>query len=229
MKLTSVPILKQLQWEEALLRADKHNWCILNHGSPLAIVLGISGQAHQLIEQKKIKEAPIPIIRRFSGGGTVVIDPDTLFVSLICQTDALPLSPFPRILMRWTAEKLYQPLFPFPLFQLQENDYTLGARKWGGNAQSIIQGRWLHHSSLLWDYQADHMDYLLVPPKAPAYRQERSHNEFLCRLKEYWPHLHSFQERIIQQLSEHFLYSEKTQKEIEEIAKQPHRKVTCLI
>ena len=39
----SHPILEQLQLEEALFRADQRNWCLLNSGSPPAIVMGISG------------------------------------------------------------------------------------------------------------------------------------------------------------------------------------------
>ena len=39
-----LPILRQLRLEEALLRADAGNWCIINDGSSIpAIVMGISG------------------------------------------------------------------------------------------------------------------------------------------------------------------------------------------
>ncbi len=227
-KLASIPILQQLQWEEALLRADTRNWCIFNQGSPPAIVMGISGQVQHLIHQAKLEQAPIPLIRRFSGGGTVVVDENTLFVTLICQADALPISPFPRPLMQWTAT-LYRPLFSLHSFQLQENDYAIDERKWGGNAQSIVRGRWLHHSSLLWDYCLEYMDYLAMPPKTPAYRQGRSHAEFLCRLRDYWPHPELFQDQLVEQLSHHFNLVEKEINEIEQIASLPHRKVvTCV-
>lgn len=225
-RLSAIPILQQLQWEEALLRADQCNWCLLNQGSPPAIVLGISGQVSQLIQQEKWEQSPLPLIRRFSGGGTVIIDENTLFVTLVCQTEALSLPPFPRPIMQWTAEKLYSPLFASSLFQLQENDYTLEGRKWGGNAQSIIKGRWLHHSSLLWDYRPDYMDYLSMPPKTPAYRQGRSHSDFLCRLHDYWSHPSLFQEKVVEQLSQFFHLIEKQKEELERINTLPHRKVT---
>jgi lipoate-protein ligase A len=44
-------------------------------------------------------------------------------------------------------------------------------RKFGGNAQAITNKRWLHHTSLLWDYDAANMAVLLNPKKQPAYRQ----------------------------------------------------------
>ena len=44
LRLRGYPILRQLQLEEALLRADAGNWFLLNDGTPEpAIVLGISG------------------------------------------------------------------------------------------------------------------------------------------------------------------------------------------
>lgn len=224
--LNSIPILQQLQWEEALLRADQHNWCLINQGSPPAIVMGISGNANQLICQEKWERKPIPLIRRFSGGGTVVIDENTLFVTLICQAEALSIPSFPRPLMQWTADKLYSPLFRSSLFQLQENDYVLDGRKWGGNAQSIIKGRWLHHSSLLWDYHSDYMEYLCIPPKMPAYRERRSHDEFLCRLKDYWSSADAFRQKLIEQLADIFCVEERSKFELDEILNYPHRKVT---
>lgn len=227
-EFTSLPILNQLRWEEALLRADTRNWCLLNRGSPPAIVLGISGQVHQLIHQEKLRQAPLPVIRRFSGGGTVVVDENTLFVTLICQAQAVDTPPFPRSLMQWSAD-LYRPLFAAHPFQLRENDYTIGERKWGGNAQSITKGRWLHHSSLLWDYHPSFMDYLLMPPKTPLYRQGRSHGDFLCRLRDYWPDPCLFQAQLLNQLSQQFTLVEGEEEVVKEIANLPHRKATCVL
>ena len=54
----------------------------------------------------------------------------------------------------------------------------------GGNAQSITSGAWLHHTSFLWDYINDHMEYLALPDKRPAYRGDRKHDDFLVKLKD---------------------------------------------
>ena len=50
-------------------------------------------------------------------------------------------------------------------------DYVFGDRKFGGNAQAITRGRWLHHTSFLWDYQPQRMALLQHPSKTPEYRQ----------------------------------------------------------
>ena len=47
--LKNIPIWKQLQIEEALLRIDNRNFFILNEGSPKAIIMGISGKEEELI------------------------------------------------------------------------------------------------------------------------------------------------------------------------------------
>lgn len=50
------------------------------------------------------------------------------------------------------------------------SDYVFGDRKFGGNAQSIIRNRWIHHTSFLWDYNVRNMAYLKLPSKVPQYR-----------------------------------------------------------
>ncbi len=223
--LQNVPILEQLRWEEALLRADDRNWCLINHGSPPAIVMGISGQLKELINPQLLQNSPIPVIRRFSGGGTVVIDEETLFVTFIFNKEAIAIPPFPEQIMRWT-EQFYRPLFhPHP-FYLQENDYVMGKKKFGGNAQSITKLRWLHHSSFLYNFRSCLMDYLQIPAKAPVYRQQRSHDEFLCCLRDYWPCMQNFKEDLIRQLTNRFELQEISPEELKRLADLPHRKAT---
>ncbi len=227
-QLNQMPILEQLQLEEALLRTDQRNWCLINEGSPPAIIMGISGKPEELIHQERFKQTPVPLIRRFSGGGTVFIDENTYFVTFICNTSFISISPFPAHIMQWTA-KIYQTLFAPHPFSLIENDYVLGHQKCGGNAQSICKNRWLHHSSFLWDYSLTNMDYLLPPKKMPLYRQQRSHGEFLCRLRDYWSQQISFKKKLIEHLSFQFSIIEMKKEEIEKVRNLPHRKATIIL
>lgn len=183
----SVPVLEQLRLEEALFRADERNWAVLNlvpAGSPGAIVLGISGKPERLVHEEAAAADGVPLIKRFSGGGTVYVDGDCVMVSLLCARDALPgVDAFPRPIMRW-SERFYEGVFPpSARFSLQEHDYCIGPRKVGGNAQSIIRGRWLHHTSFLWRVKGDVMErYLKMPDRAPEHRAGRSHADFLAPL-----------------------------------------------
>lgn len=190
LRLQRVPILRQLLLEEALLRADSSNWCIVNSGTSVpAIVMGISGKPQDLINVPAAQAEGIQIIKRFSGGGTVVTDENTIFATIILQTAVLPpdVECYPRPLMRW-SESLYNPVFsPYGHFNLQENDYCFGDVKFGGNAQAITKQRFLHHTSLLWDYQDGRMKLLKHPAKIPDYRADRDHLQFVCKLKDYVP------------------------------------------
>lgn len=48
--------------------------------------------------------------------------------------------------------------------------------------RSITKDKWIHHTSFLWDYDADHMAYLKLPQKRPEYRSDRDHDAFLSKL-----------------------------------------------
>jgi lipoate-protein ligase A len=226
LELDGVPIFEQLQIEEALLRADERNWCVINTNAPPAIVMGISAKPEELIDLEKATRDNIPLVKRFSGGGTVYIDPNTVFVTFICQADSSTIEPHPHPIMEWT-EKLYQSFFPSH-FQLRENDYVLGSLKFGGNAQYIRKGRWLHHTSFLWDYEPEKMNYLRMPKKRPEYRQNRNHEDFLCRLKEHFPS----KNQLVTQLKEHFHHQLNCKMiplaEIQPCLERTYRKSTAL-
>lgn len=185
-------ILRQLRLEEKLLRSPgAGNWCLLNDGTPeRSVVLGISGKPHQLVDVRRALDDGVRVIKRFSGGGTVIVDRDTQFVTLVMNAAAVPdLALFPRQIMEWTGTlyggRPHGVFADMPGWQLRENDYVIGERKVGGNAQSISKDRWLHHTSFLWDFREETMKYLTNPAKQPRYRANRSHSDFLAPLKTY--------------------------------------------
>ena len=146
-----------------------------------------------MLHTTRVLASGVPVVRRYSGGGTVVVDQDTQLVSFIFSVQAVPeVQPFPAPLMKWSG-LFYAGVFAEHAdFGLQENgarcaaarlaplltsgcaDYVFGNRKFGGNAQSIIKGRWVHHTSFLWDFQSGNMELLRHPPRTPAYRQARA-------------------------------------------------------
>lgn len=222
--LDHYPIFDQLRLEEALLRADNQNWCLINKGTPEAIVMGISGKSEKLINSKILKKNPVPVIRRFSGGGTVFVDKGTIFITFICNAQELGVSCYPQHVLDWTAQ-FYKPIFPEG-FQLIENDYAIEKKKFGGNAQYFRKERWLHHSSLLWDYSESNMNYLKIPEKTPKYRENRDHLEFLCKLKNFTTKK-ELEKRILDNVQRHFFsLTIYHLEEVESILERPHRKAT---
>ncbi len=201
--LKECSIFEQLLLEEKLLRENDQNWCILNYGSSQSIVMGISGKVEELIDIAKAKAANIPLIKRFSGGGTVVVDENTLFVTFMFNSQEFPFQPFPEPIHRFAAD-FYKGVFTDLPFAFRENDYVLEDKKFGGNAQYIQRHRWLHHTSFLWDYNPENMDLLLLPKKAPAYRSGRKHSDFLCKLNDFMPSKEFFFDQLIQKLEKTF-------------------------
>eukprot|EP00877_Chromochloris_zofingiensis_P004934 jgi/Chrzof1/14441/Cz09g03030.t1 len=205
-RLRQAPIYHQLQLEEALLRATTGNWLIINDGSRCpAIVMGISGKAPDLIHVPEAHARQIQVIKRFTGGGTVVVDHDTVFTALIMQARDLPhVGCFPVPIMRWT-ESFFAPAFsPYGNFCLRGHDYAFDDRKFGGNAQAITSKRWIHHTSFLWDYDPHNMALLKHPSKQPEYRQGRDHSEFIVRLKDYMPTKQSLVDGLLSAAEQQF-------------------------
>lgn len=226
--LKNVPIFEQLQLEEALLRIGSHNYCLINHQSSPAIVMGISGKAEELIDEAEYQKRPVPVIRRFSGGGCVLINRETLLLTFIFNRHEVDVGTCPKRVLGWT-EHFLRPVFSHIDFRVQENDYCLGDKKFGGNAQYITKSRWLHHTSLLWDYCPEEMKVLKLPLKIPEYRQRREHDDFLTRLNAHFSSKEEFFHRIKHELSNRYAIIEETAEEIYPLLQHPHRKSTELV
>lgn len=225
LELRNFSIYEQLLLEEHLLRTDRRNFCIVNYGSTPAIVMGISGKPAELIDREKTQKYNLPIIKRFSGGGTVVIDEDTLFITFISEKDTHSFPAYPEPILKW-SESIYKKAFPTNLFHLKENDYVIGEKKCGGNAQYIKKERWLHHTSFLWDYKPDLMGALLYPKKTPSYRAGRNHMDFLCTVKEHFNSKEAFVGFVKRALTSLYAVKEITIEELLPVSNSSRRTTT---
>ncbi len=165
-----------LSLEEHLLETPHQNTLLINYGTPPAIILGKSNNRNDLV----VENPKIPLIRRFSGGGTVIVDESTLFITWILSKN-LPQARCTDTLFNWTISLLQSAHPHLPLNRL-ETDYVLGKQKIGGTAQYVKKDRILHHTSFLFDYSTEKMALLKNPTKAPAYRQNRPHTDFITKL-----------------------------------------------
>lgn len=214
-RLKNQPILRQLELEEALLRADDRHFCILNEGSTPACVLGISSKVEEMVHVERVQ---IPLIRRFSGGGTVVVDENTCFSTFILNASHNPET------LHHFAATFYAAVFQDLPFSLHENDYRLDDKKMGGNAQYFTKSRSLHHTSFLFDWDQKRMELLKMPPKRPIYRQDRGHAEFLIPLKRYFPSRVEILNRMESVLREHFDVEEQPLSALNPILQKSYRK-----
>ena len=115
--------------------------------------------------------------------------------NLLCNfcADDIGVKYAPEI-MKWSANVYHDAFSPHlsaaphasePV-SLQAQDYMIGDRKFGGNAQCVTRNRFVHHTSLLYDYDERNMDFLRMPPKVPEHRRGRDHKDFICALRTYF-------------------------------------------
>jgi len=185
--------------------------------------MGISGDPKSLLHIDAVKNDNIPVIKRFSGGGTVIVDENTLFISFIMNKQDVDTPPFPEPILRWSTD-LYSKAWNIPNFHLRENDYCIGDKKCGGNAQYIKKDRWLHHTSFLWQFHEDNMRYLQLPARRPKYRLDRDHRDFLTPLKEH-DNIETLIEKFITNVKPLYI----TDFDLTTLEEKPHRKATQFI
>ncbi len=227
---TPITIYEQLKIEEALLRASSENWAVLNSGSLIpSIVMGISSHPEDVINLVTLKERAregIEVIRRFSGGGTVVVDEKTVFFSLIISKSIMKdVFHGPKEYLEFVYH-LIKPAFLPHMLELSENDFTLYDKKIGGNAQCFTQTRFLHHTSFLWSWERDKMDLLLHPKKIPSYRRDRPHTDFCGMLADHFQDPHNLLKNLSSALSEYFhiTFCSEDHPSVVEAITSPHRK-----
>jgi lipoate-protein ligase A len=207
--------------EEHLLHHDQKNFLLINYGTPPAVVLGKSNRVEDLV----FAECQIPLIRRFSGGGTVVVDESTIFISWILNKDFCALSDVDR-LFDWTI-RLYQNSHPNTRIAKLETDYVLGDKKVGGTAQYVKKDRILHHTSFLFDYDPKKMVLLKNPQKAPTYRNQRDHNDFLTTLSLVFRTPDAFIHPVLEELKKQFIL--KKMEFLDILVNKSYAPQTCFI
>ena len=121
----------------------------------------------------------VPLLRRESGGGAVVVGPGCLNVALALTLDRRPWLADVGCSYDWLLGRVAR-ILAVDGIAVHATDLALHGRKFAGHAQRRVRGALLHHGVLLYDLDLDLVDALLPePPRRPAWRGERTHREFL--------------------------------------------------
>ncbi len=181
---------ENLACDEALLDLCEEGWDgeILRFWEPRGhfVVVGYANKTAAEVNLTFCRENGIPVLRRCSGGGTVLQGPGCLNYSLILEiTESGPLRGIAGanafILNRQRAA--LGPLLDAPVEILGHTDLAVGSLKFSGNAQRRKRKFLLFHGVFLLQF-----DILLIgkalrmPSKQPDYRRNRPHTEFLTNL-----------------------------------------------
>lgn len=125
----------------------------------------------------------VPILRRCSGGGTVLQTPGCLSYSLILPTDLSSELATIQSTTDWIMSAQARYLESFlgkPVSVRGTSDLTLGNLKISGNAQRRGRHSVLFHGTVLCQADIGAIGrYLQVPSYQPEYRKNRSHGDFL--------------------------------------------------
>ena len=147
------------------------------------VVLGRSANPERDLDLDACRADRVPILWRCSGGGAVVLGPGCLTYSLRLSLEHAPalrdVATSYRLILGALARALAVPGLEIRGLA----DLALDNRKVSGNAQRRDSGGLLHHGTLLYGFDSRlAMRYLRPPHRPPAYRQDRTHLEFLGNL-----------------------------------------------
>jgi lipoate-protein ligase A len=158
------------------------------------VVVGYGNQVPSEVNAPACEAAGIPILRRCSGGGTVLQGPGCLNYSLILKIEEngplTSISSANKFIMERNRAAL-ESKFKTQNSKLKTAGHTDlvvesasgRARKFSGNSQRRKKHFLLFHGTFLLNFNIALVEkYLRMPSKEPAYRGRRSHADFLTNL-----------------------------------------------
>jgi lipoate-protein ligase A len=148
------------------------------------VVLGYGNQLASEVNVAECHRRNIPILRRCSGGGTVLQGYGCLNYSLtlpIADETATITSANTNVMTR--HRDVFSKLLNRDIDVQGHTDLTIGSLKFSGNAQRRKKNALLFHGCFLLDFDLDLISALLThPTKEPTYRAHRPHADFLTNL-----------------------------------------------
>ena len=151
-----------------------------------AVVLGMGGRWLEEVVRENATGAGIPVVRRLSGGGPVVLAQGCLNYSLIMPMGFSSQLMTPSSANDWIMDRhrcLCSVLSGLEVERAGCTDLAVGARKFSGNAQKRGGGAVLFHGTFLLNMDLDLVGRLLKEPSCqPEYRHQRTHADFLTNL-----------------------------------------------
>ncbi|MCE2539447.1 MAG: hypothetical protein J4G16_03425 [Acidobacteria bacterium] len=152
--------------------ADDGERLIIWESERAAVILPRHGDPEAWAHLPVCAARRIPLLRRESGGGAVVVGPGCLNVALVLSLGARPWLADVERSYAWVLGRLAGVL-AIDGVATRSTDLAVRERKFAGHAQRRVRGALLHHGVLL--YEA----LLPEPPRRPAWRGRRTHREFL--------------------------------------------------
>lgn len=171
-----------LEWAETTQNECLRFWESATH----FVVLGAGSPINTDVNRAQCERLGVPVLRRCSGGGTVVQGPGCLNYTLVLDMEKhAPLSGITSTndyILGRVASALERCGLPGATVQ-GISDLTQGPLKFSGNAQRRRKRFILFHGTLLHRFDLALISQCLdVPEKMPDYRGEREHGLFVTNI-----------------------------------------------
>jgi lipoate-protein ligase A len=155
--------------------------------SKIFIVMGLIGRADIDVNSSHIQEDNILVLRRSSGGGTVLQGPGCLNFTLVLSKQKHPQLNDLRRSYEWISTKIIEALRQAGLeaYFRPPSDLATGPeeKKFSGNAQRRRKLYILHHGTILYKFDLSLISrYLNMPREIPEYRKHRPHTDFVTNI-----------------------------------------------
>jgi lipoate-protein ligase A len=148
-----------------------------------AVVVGSLGKVSDQVNEAACVADKVPIVKRVSGGGAVVVGRGCLNYSLILSLEARPHLRHVKESYQFILDRITQALGVPALDVCGTSDLAIQDRKVSGSAQRRGRRTLLHHGTILYNFDIPLLErYLRMPPREPAYRRGREHVAFVANI-----------------------------------------------
>lgn len=172
--LPDIDLLRQNQQKYLLWIPDK-----------TYIVLGASNNAEEALHTEHVKVDDITVLKRPSGGQTVMLTPNNLIISVVFSNSA---TVQPKEVFGIINNIIISVLQQAGLDNLSQkgiSDICIGGKKILGSSIYRSKDALLYHAVLnIAEPSTTFEKYLKHPSREPEYRNGRKHSEFVTSLKE---------------------------------------------
>ncbi|HEY3762361.1 MAG TPA: lipoate--protein ligase family protein [Verrucomicrobiae bacterium] len=184
---------ENLACDEALL-----DWCEENNGDEILrfwespqpfVVVGYANKVATEVNAPACEARGIPILRRCSGGGTVLQGRGCLSYALILKvaenSPTASISGANRFIMERNRDAIQSIIGSEQTVSIRGcTDLTVDDVKFSGNSQRRRKHYLLFHGTFLWDYDLAMIgEVLRMPSQQPDYRKDRRHLDFISNAK----------------------------------------------
>ena len=155
------------------------------------VVLGRASKWAEEVNSIACQRDSVPVLRRASGGASIVAGPGCLMVSVLISYQHRPawraLDIAHKEVMSRTRDAVQRTTDSFqmtsPIMIDGTCDLTIANRKFSGNALRCKRFWMLYHGTIMYSMPLKWLShYLLEPPRQPEYRKKREHQSFVTNV-----------------------------------------------